>query len=236
MGLRNLIFAGLLLTPHLLPLPTCCAQTNAQAYVLVSGSLLTDDCPFCDRLPIILPLTGTFSLSLVEQNPLFSRYQLQDIWWSAGSNSGPQYFVSGSGSYQIGGEVAYLQDLFLDIEVAQKSFRTNHAYCESSNRTVTVTWPKLQIHVDQTNGTPGQVFRFDLVAVPAPVIRSGVTDTKTGSFRLEWNATGDKYQIERATNAAGPYVAITGISTNSSFTDVGVLTNSPRFFYRLLKY
>jgi hypothetical protein len=236
MRFRMLILAGILQTGSFFLQQSCLAQTNAQAYVLVSGSLLTDDCPFCDRLAIILPLTGSFSMSLEEQNPLFSRYLLQDISWSAGSNSGPQYYVSGSGMYQVGGEVAYLQDLFLDVEVAQNSFRTNHAYCESSNRTVTVTWPKLQIHVDQTNGTPGQVFRFDLVAVPAPIIKSCVPDMRTGSFHLEWDATGYKYQIERATNASGPYVAVTGISTNSSFTDVGVLTNSPRFFYRLLKY
>lgn len=210
-------------------------QANSQPYTLASGSQLTDDCPFCDRLPIVLPLNGTFTLSLVEQNPLVSRYELQNIAFQAGSNSGPHYAVSGKGLYQVGGEVAYLQDLFLDIEV-NNSFQVTEALCVNSNRTVLAQWPKLQINVDQTNGTPAQVYRLVLVAVPTPTIRSAIADPRSGDFHLEWNATGDRYQLERATTAFGPFFPLTPISTNSSFTDVGVLTNSPQFFYRLLMY
>ncbi|MGH7971095.1 MAG: hypothetical protein ACREIC_20425, partial [Limisphaerales bacterium] len=103
-------------------------------------------------------------------------------------------------------------------------------------RTVVPAWPKLLIHADQTNGTPAQIFRFTLLATPAPVIRSLAPDFRDGSVRLEWDATGDLYQVERAKNAAGPYSALAPASTNSSFTDPGVLTNSPQLFYRLLKY
>ncbi len=215
--------------------PPGLAQTNSQPYTLISGSQLTDDCPICDHLPIVLPLTGTFTLSLVDQNPLFSRYELQNIAFAAGAKPGPQYAVSGKGIYQVGGEVAYLQDLFLDV-VVNNGFTTTEALCVNSDGTVLQTWPKIQINVDQTNGTPAQIYRFALLAVPTPVIGSCVADPRTGNLHLEWPATGDLYQLERATNVFGPYSAITTISTNSSFTDVGVLTNSPRFFYRLVKY
>jgi hypothetical protein len=235
MRLSRAIFGVVLLT-GISQSSQCCAQTNAQIYTLLSGSTLTDDCPFCDRLPIVLPVTGTFTIQLLEENPLFTRYELKNISWTAGSNSGPQYVVSGSGVYQVGGEVAIGQDLFLDVEVDQNHFSTTEAFCVNSDRTVAVAWPKLQIHLDQTNGTPSQIYRFELLAVPAPIISSCVLEPQTGSVRLTWEASGDKYQVERAKEAAGPYSAVSPVTTNSSFTDAGVLTNSARFFYRLLKY
>src|SRR5690348_14609408 len=84
------------------------------AYTLVEGSYLVDDCPVCGRPTILLPMRGTFSLALVDQNPLFSTYEVRDISLKAGY-SGWQYTVTGGGFYRIGGEVAVQQEMSLQV-------------------------------------------------------------------------------------------------------------------------
>src|SRR5204863_6066576 len=70
-------------------------------YTLLEGSYLTDDCPICARATILRPLRGTFILVLVEQNPLFTRYELRDISFLAGGQADAQYKLNGHGFYQI---------------------------------------------------------------------------------------------------------------------------------------
>ncbi len=116
MNRRSLLLAGMLVAAF--PVVTCrvVAQTNApQRYTLVTGSQLIDDCPICGRPTILAPMTGTFDLHLLDQNPLFARFELLNISFHAGTNPGPEYKVTGSGTYQVGGEVALVQNLFLDV-------------------------------------------------------------------------------------------------------------------------
>ncbi|HVV73666.1 MAG TPA: hypothetical protein VHI52_19535, partial [Verrucomicrobiae bacterium] len=149
MNVRKLIVLGVALTGANVG---GWAQTNTQVYSLADGSLLTDDCPICDRLPTVLPLTGTFKLSLLEETPLSRRYQLTDIDFQAGSKSNRLYTVSGTGVYEVGGEVAVSQNMFLDVQVNPNGVGPIEALCANSDRTVSSAWPKLRIHVDQTNG------------------------------------------------------------------------------------
>src|SRR5689334_10430622 len=86
-------------------------------YALLAGSDLTDDCLACDRLSLPLPLQGTFQLLLFDQNPLFTRYQLTNIFFRTTGNTGGSYVVNGSGVYQVGGEVALVQDLSLTVQI-----------------------------------------------------------------------------------------------------------------------
>jgi hypothetical protein len=110
MKLRHLILAGLVLgvwtgtEKTLAQLP----DEATRIYTLISGSQLTDDCPICDRMPIVVHMTGTFRLHFLGQGPLFTRYEIQDISFHAGGNGGAEYWVSGLGTYQVGGEVAVL--------------------------------------------------------------------------------------------------------------------------------
>src|ERR1051326_1392937 len=86
-------------------------------YTLISGSELLEDCPICDHVIIPVPLTGTFALRFLDQNPLFTRYEIQNVSFHAGAAPGREYQVVGSGTYQIGGEVAVAQDMFLDVQI-----------------------------------------------------------------------------------------------------------------------
>jgi hypothetical protein len=71
------------------------------AYALQPGSWLID-CPVCDRLPVLWPLQGTFLLSPLESNPLFTRYELKNIAFHAGTNTGPQYKITCSSPPDVG--------------------------------------------------------------------------------------------------------------------------------------
>jgi hypothetical protein len=216
--------------------PQVVAQsTNAQMYALVTESELVDDCLICDRPTIVAPLTGTFTLRILDQNTLYTKYELAGISFQAGAQPGREYKVAGSGIYQIGGEVAVLQDLFLDL-VIDNGFAATKALCVSTNRTVSQKWPQIEISVDQTNGTLGQTYHLTLNAVPVPKVYSFPPDPHTGNVRLQWDANGGSFQVERAPSIGGPFATVTTITTNSSFTDVGVLTNYPQVFYRVRRF
>jgi len=234
MNWRRLILV-MLLTGVMAATAAVAQSTNAQVYALVTGSQLVDDCPICERPTILAPLTGTFTLSVLDQNPLYTRYELTDISFHAAAQTGMAYKVVGSGVYQIGGEVAILQDLFLDVDI-DNGFTTTKARCVNTNRTVNQTWPKIEISVDQTNGTPGQVYYLTLHAVPVPKVYSFPPDPRTGNVHLEWDGNGGSFQVERAPSIGGPFSAVTPITTNSFFTDVGVLTNHPQVFYRVRQF
>jgi hypothetical protein len=236
MNRETLFLTGMLLAAFSAGSCRLAAQTNsAQEYTLLAGSQLSDDCPICERPTILVPMTGTFELRLLDQNPLFTRYELLNISFQAGTNPGPAYRVTGSGIYQVGGEVALIQNLFLEVEV-YNGFTNTHALCTNADPGVKQPWPKIEVSVDQTNGTPAQVYHLTLVAIPVPAIRAPVVDYSSGSVRLEWEAYGGEFQVERAPQAGGPYVGLAPATTNSSFTDAGVLTNQPQAFYRLRQF
>src|ERR1035438_3827159 len=111
------ILRMMLVTSVVAAIPAVAQSTNAQMYALVTGSQLVDDCPICERPTILAPLTGTFTLSILDQNPLYTRYELTGISFHAAAQTGMEYKVVGSGIYQVGGEVAILQDLFLDVAI-----------------------------------------------------------------------------------------------------------------------
>jgi hypothetical protein len=235
MNWREPILRMMLVTCVVTATSAVAQSTNAQTYALVPGSQLVDDCPICERPTILAPLTGTFTLSVLDQNPLYTRYELTDISFHAGAQTGMEYKVVGSGIYQIGGEVAILQDLFLDIAI-DNGFTTTKAQCVNTNRVMSQRWPKIEISVDQTNGTPGQVYYLALNAVPVPKVYSFPPDPRTGTVHLEWDGNGGSFQVERAPSIGGPFSAVTPITTNSSFTDDGVLTNHPQVFYRVRRF
>gem|GEM_PF-480953 len=134
-------------------------------YRLLNGSTLTDECPVCGIPPVVLPLAGTFQLRLVQENPLFATYALENIVFDAGSPGGTTYKVRGQGIYQVGGEVALVQEMFLEVWVDDG--RTNKlCYFTNTEPAVRRGWPLVQITLTQTNGTEIQQFHLDLRAAP----------------------------------------------------------------------
>lgn len=139
------------------------ATNRSWAFLLLDGSYLIDDCPICGRPTIQEPMLGAFKLRLLEQNPLFSRYAVEDIEFKAGSAR--QYIVKGSGTFQFGGELAVMQEIFLQVEIDDGT--TNKlCFFTNSTRVVERPWPMMDIRLAQTNGTLIQVFQLRLAAAP----------------------------------------------------------------------
>lgn len=235
MSLKTLILTGWLLVGVVASSRAQLPGEATRIYTLQTNSQLTDDCPICDRIPIVVPMTGTFRLRFLDETPLFTRYELQDISFHAGSKGGPEYSVTGSGTYQVGGEVAVVQDLFLDVEIDNGFEKTRYSGV-NSDRSVTQRWPTIQATVNQTNGTAAKVYYLDLVAVPALQFRAIIADHQTGTIRLQWDSNGGQAQLERAATVDGLYSPISPITTNQSFSDAGALTNGMQWFYRLRQY
>jgi hypothetical protein len=203
-------------------------------YTLEKGSQLVDDCPVCDRIPTVAPMTGAFQLQWLGTDPVFARYAWTNISFHAQSPSGFHYEVSGGGNYRIGGEVAVVQDLFLSLQIDDG---LTNQLCLLTNpvQAVTNTWPEIQVSVDQTNGTAFRVYHLQVLAVPALQFVSVVSDSRTGSVGLEWQGDTGAVQLERATNAAGPFSPIGTNLTAQSFEDAGALTNHQAVYYRLVQ-
>lgn len=91
-------------------------------YTLAPGSTFQKVCiaPCPCAYPPALPevLTGTFLLVLAGSDPLFTNYQLNEIFWTAlDSNGGISHQITGQGTYKLGGEVAVTQQLTLDLSI-----------------------------------------------------------------------------------------------------------------------
>jgi hypothetical protein len=140
-------------------------QKYGWRYSLLEGSTLTDDCPICGRPTIALPMRGSFTLRLVEANVLSAIYALEDISFTAGGEPSRTYRVTGSGTLQIGGEVAVTQEGAMHVEIDNGSFTTD-AQLASARGPLERLWPMIQITFSQTNGTSTQVYDLTLAAAP----------------------------------------------------------------------
>jgi hypothetical protein len=68
---------------------------------------------------------------------------------------------------------------------------------------------------------------------PATLSRPQPINQPPASLAFGWNAKGHVFQLERATNPAGPYLPASRIDTAGPFVDPGILTNQAQAFYRL---
>jgi hypothetical protein len=228
MNLRCLL-AGLLLTHTT---PALSQLSDPITYRLLDGSTLTDDCPVCDRLAIVVPLTGTFTMRPATESPLFAEFEITDISFGGTNVGGASYLVSGIGTYRVGGEVALIEQMYLEVDIAHSSGVTK-ALCVSPAQVATQEWGTLQIPLSQTNGSFTQVFTLDLIAAPLPQLTSIFIEPSTGDIRLTWVATPEMLQLERSFELGSGFSPLGSATSNTSYVDPGAATNYSRLFYRL---
>jgi len=146
------------------------AQANATGidwqYRLLEGSTLVDDCLICARPTILQPMRGSFRLVLIENTPLFSRYALRDVSFLAGSPTNEAYSVVGAGTYQIGGEVAVLQDMTLQVVLSDPNNVTTNKEFTNDVRTIDRAWPIIDVHLVQTDNNLVHYYSVHLLAAP----------------------------------------------------------------------
>jgi hypothetical protein len=70
----------------------------------------------CDCAIYTSKLQGTFDLRQLPPSPLYSRYAVERVDWLANETS-HSLRITGSGTYQVGGEVAVMERMTLDLSV-----------------------------------------------------------------------------------------------------------------------
>lgn len=87
-------------------------------YELAPGSTFQRGCyePCLCPLEEEVSIHGTFRLTRSSADPLFTRYAVTDVHWTA-PDSAQELVITGSGTYRVGGEVAVVHQLELDLSV-----------------------------------------------------------------------------------------------------------------------
>lgn len=153
-------------------------------YQLLPGSQLTDYCSICGRPDILLPLRGTFELRSLGQGPLAANYAIENVAFEAGWEGGPHYHLAGSGSYQVSGEVALVQQWLMNLTVRNAAGEQQCGFTNSA-APVARRWPMLTAGLEQTNGTLLQAYRLDIFAAPFHEIWFSTRSSLTAGI---WNS------------------------------------------------
>lgn len=192
---------------------------TAWHYQLLDGSQSVDDCPVCDRIPIVLPLRGGFDLRCLGNYPMFSRYALENVAFFTTATNGSQYTMSGYGLLEIGGQLASRQTVFLQLQISN-GYATNACSFSNTNLIATRRWPMLQLSLEQTNGTITQQYHLELNLAPFQEIWfSCVQGFEAGIWNAPTNAVSD-----------GDLLCATGrvVKRNSSLASrLGVMPPTP---------
>jgi hypothetical protein len=70
-------------------------------------------CPVLEQAPV----RGTFRLTSTGYDGLFNTFAVTDVRWVV-DTGGPEQIIGGSGKYKLGGEVAPVQQIDLDLVIA----------------------------------------------------------------------------------------------------------------------
>jgi hypothetical protein len=134
-------------------------------YRLIEGSEWVDDCPACGRPTLSMPIRGQFTLELIEETPIGSRYEMRGVEFHTGMGTEWDLRLSGTGVFEMGGEVALRQEMRLELRVEGLG---NAIHLTFTNEITTVSrpWPMLDISVNDISGTPLQSYRLVLRAAP----------------------------------------------------------------------
>ena len=93
------------------------AMSGSCQYRLIEGSEWVDDCPVCGRPTLSSPLRGQFTMELIEESPIGSRYVMRDIEFHTGLGTEWDLRLSGTGFFEVGGEVVLRQSMRLELRV-----------------------------------------------------------------------------------------------------------------------
>jgi hypothetical protein len=125
---------------------------------------LVDSCPVCGRPDIEVRISGSFELELAESNPLFSRWRLVNVQFTDGSTP-PGYAVTGEGSFEIGGEVAVVQQGSLDVQVETPTGQ-RRALLTSPRGPAERLWPMWKASFIEDEGTLTSEIHLTLATAP----------------------------------------------------------------------
>src|SRR5439155_10951748 len=127
---------------------------------------------------------------------------VRDISFKAGYAGGLHYTVTGTGFYQIGGEVAIQQRMTIQADI-NNGYTNKLCYFTNDSQIVDRPSPMISISLTQTNGTFTQVYHLNLVAAP---VREIWFSTGTGFTADIWQTPTNKISGGDLLSSAGRIV------------------------------
>jgi hypothetical protein len=118
---------------------------------------------------------------------------IEAISLKAGRDEGRTYDVTGKGTYRIGGEVALVQEVFLEVAIGNGA-TTNLCYLTNSSARPVRGWPMMRFDAIQTNGTMTQQYSFEIAAAPFREIWFSTTkgfNSQLWNPPTNWISSGD---------------------------------------------
>jgi hypothetical protein len=156
---------------------------------------------------------------------------MQDIQFLA-KDDASLYNITGTGTYEITGEFALTQKLTAFVTILGL-YDDISCVATNSDFLFTATWPEIQTHLIQSNGTMETTFELTIIASPtSPQITQIQIDTTSGDITLNWVASG-KAKLERAEKIEGPYSPIAPVTEAAFYIDPGAYKQQTCLFYRL---
>jgi hypothetical protein len=178
-------------------------------YRLNPGSYFLRGCfPPC-MCPVMIdePVSGTFLLTPKVANGFSMIYSVTEVHWSI-ANNGTNMSVTGSGTYEVGGELAPQQELSLYLQIDDGDLE----HFDSGLVTNSVSFPNINISIS-TNHQYCFDTVFKISASPTPVPQLQLSATSSNVVLLSWPVS--------------PYPFILLESTNLTETNWIPVTNTP---------
>jgi hypothetical protein len=133
---------------------------SSVAYDLREGSLIRDECLFCDRAPIEKPLRGSFVLTATAINGSSQAYGVTELQFH---DPDGQYAGNGSGTYILSFLSETNQEMALDLEING----TSGIKLASKSSIAEAPQPAIEITLSETGERdPGHVITLRLVTAP----------------------------------------------------------------------
>ena len=212
------------------------AQTvsNTVLYQLNQDSSFEEGCiPPClcpDMVPV--PVTGTFLLTPTGYDGLYNTYAVTNVNWRVPIN-GVDLMVTGSGSYKVGGEVALLQELELDLQFGG----TDVKYFDSGLGPMAAPFPEIKMSISTTNKICFAA-AFKLDASPAPALQPRLGFAGTNGIVLSWPVSAATPVLKQSSDLTTTnWTTVTNLPTVIGQENQVLLVRPPgNSFYRLVPH
>jgi hypothetical protein len=168
--LRLLLLAPLSFVPALLA-----AQEDGLLFDIREGSTISDECLFCDRAPIVRPITGSFRLLPLPAPSIEARYAVSDL---AFQDAAAEYVGHGTGIYAVG--LNGLQEMSLELDVNG----VGGIQLAVEPGKIALPWPLIDITVPEPEPhDEAHVYRVRIIA--APRVEMTLYRLEEGSFLVD---------------------------------------------------
>jgi hypothetical protein len=123
-------------------------------------------------------MRGSFNLRRIEATPIATRYAIENVSFSAGTN----YSFTGSGTYETSGDFVIRQTMTLTGDLTTPTGTIKAGFTNNDN-VVRRRWPMLYGVVTQTNGTLTSTVTLTIAAAPIQEIWFSATTNFTRAIK-----------------------------------------------------